>query len=537
MLKSIICENLIETPLKFNSGLNSVVGADDAHNSIGKSSVLMLIDFVFGGSDFPSKCDDVIKNIGHFKVGFEFEFEFEFEKKYSFIRGTENPEEIYLVADQDYISIKEFNDFLKGKYLPKGDEASFREFVSGFFRVYQRKNYDDHRPLDIIKKDKWVLIRKRILKIFGQYWKISELEKERSIEQGKSQDIKGTFNSGAVKKVNKTQFKNNASQILSVSHEIEVIKETLKKNVTDIKSIINDRNLALKKEKDDLVEHKLNLEQQLYRVESNLSDSKVRNSKSFQTVTEFFPEINSSRLAEVEGFHKGITRILKTQLQDEKEILEDSIVTAKNDVSRIDKELLTIVNSKEESVYLLERLMDLDRLQRNLNLQNDYWSRNSEAKESIKILKENIEKSLVDSINSIESTLNDGMKHYIELIYPDKPILPELTLGKTDYTFDHGDDRGTGKGFANMIVLDLTVLEKTHLPCLIHDSLLFKNMDVPAVERLIAIYGGFSKQIFISIDEVSKYSDEVQSLIRTAMFLKLDHDRLAFKLKWKKRSD
>lgn len=65
MLESISCEKLIKTPIVFKQGLNAVVGADDAHNSIGKSSVLMLIDFAFGGSDFTKKCDDVIRNSVH----------------------------------------------------------------------------------------------------------------------------------------------------------------------------------------------------------------------------------------------------------------------------------------------------------------------------------------------------------------------------------------------------------------------------------------------------------------------------------------
>lgn len=65
MLKSISCEKLIDTSITFKQGLNAVVGADDAHNSIGKSSVLMLIDFSFGGSDFPNKCDDVCSGQAH----------------------------------------------------------------------------------------------------------------------------------------------------------------------------------------------------------------------------------------------------------------------------------------------------------------------------------------------------------------------------------------------------------------------------------------------------------------------------------------
>jgi hypothetical protein len=532
LLKSISCEKLIKTPLTFDKGLNSVVGADDAHNSIGKSSILMLIDFAFGGSDFPEKCDDVIRNVGDFKVGVDFEF----EKIYSFIRDTKTPGSIYRVESQDYISIEEFNNFLKEKYIPDNKELSFRECVSGFFRIYQRSNYNDKRPLDVIAKDKWASIRKRVLKVFDRYWTISDLEKEKSEEVKKSQDIKGTFNSGAVRKITKAQFKKNETGLLALKEESEEIKNALRRNVTDIKSIINERNLSLKREKDLLLDRKMQLEVSLTRVESNLAGSKVRKSKSFSSVVEFFPEIDQEKLSMVEGFHQGISKILKGELQKEKQLISQNIDLATQEIAAIDSELLKMVNSNEESAYLLERLMELDRQEHFMSQQNEFWKKSESTASAVKKLKEDIDIALESSISDIQNILNVGMMNFINEIYDENPISPKITLGKSDYEFDHGDDRGTGKGYANMITLDLTFLEQTCLPCLIHDSLLFKNMDIPAIDNLINIYSSFDKQIFISIDEKSKYDTSTQLKIDKSMFLKLDKDRVAFNKKWKKQA-
>ncbi|PSU26040.1 hypothetical protein CTM96_07995, partial [Photobacterium phosphoreum] len=60
MLTSIYCEKLTKKELIFENGLNVLVGANNGENSIGKSSVLMLIDFSFGGNSFPNDCSDVI---------------------------------------------------------------------------------------------------------------------------------------------------------------------------------------------------------------------------------------------------------------------------------------------------------------------------------------------------------------------------------------------------------------------------------------------------------------------------------------------
>ncbi|UTW01248.1 DUF2326 domain-containing protein [Marinomonas rhizomae] len=533
MLKSISCEELIKTPIVFKKGFNSVVGADDAHNSIGKSSILMLIDFAFGGSDFPNKCDDVIRNVGHFKIGIEFEF----DKVYSFIRDTDNLDQIYRVEFQDYITNKQYNTFLKDKYLHDLGDASFRECVSGFFRIYQRDNYNDNRPLDIVRKESWEAIRKRQLKIFGKFKIIEELEDKKTKAVNEKKSIEGTFRSGAVKKLNKTELKKNFLKLDDFSREIEQIKTSLKSNVTDIKSIINERNLLLKLEKDRLVELKNDFNLTLQRLESNLSDNIVRNSDSFNSVIEFFPEISKEKLSQVEGFHNGITKILKNQLLEEKKRVIASKNLCDSEIKGIDEEILKVAGSKEETAVLLERLMELGNFDKELKLQNDFKMKLDDANEDLKNIKNDIHHMISSSIESIENIINEGMARFIKRIYLNNPIEPKISFGKTDYIFHRGDDRGTGKGYSNMICLDLTYLENTILPCLIHDSILFKNMDVPALERLISIYSESEKQIFIAIDEKAKYSIGTQIKIHESMFLKLDGDKVAFKIKWNKESN
>lgn len=173
MLKSIECEKLISTSLNFKQGLNTLVGADDAYNSIGKSSVLMLIDFAFAGDDFPKKCDDVIKNIGHLDI----KITFKFDKVYSFLRSTNTPDHILNIENNEILGIEDFRFFLQTKYHLNKIELSFRETVSAFFRIYQRDNYNEKEPLNIVSKEPWKQIEKRILKFFEEYEKIEPFEK------------------------------------------------------------------------------------------------------------------------------------------------------------------------------------------------------------------------------------------------------------------------------------------------------------------------------------------------------------------------
>jgi len=532
LLKSISCEKLVETTLIFKRGLNSVVGADDAHNSIGKSSILMLIDFSFGGDDFPTKCDDVIKKIGDLDVGMVFEF----DKKYSFIRNTGTSHDIYHIEEQEVLTIEEFRGFLQKMYGIDKYDLSFRECVSGFYRISQRENYNDKRPLDNFPKEGWASIRKRVLKLFNEYSTISKLEQDKKIETEHKNDIKGTFNTGAIAKINKTTFKENEVKILELREDIAHIKKVLETNVTDIQSVISKENAELKKNKDSLIDMKIKLETSLSRIEDSLSKTKLRNSKSFNELVDFFPEIDQERLSQVDSFHNGISKIMRNQLNEEKRSIIDNIKDIDIEIKAIDKKLLKLVNSKEESVYLLEKLIELDRLENDLTQQNIFWEKDDEVKGKIKSINLEIKDALIDSIARIQSIVNQGLKKYISKIYLDNPISPELHILDSDYKFDRGDDRGTGKGFANMISLDLTFLEKTCLPSIIHDSLLFKNMDVTSIENLISTYSKFEKQIFISIDEISKYKKNTKEIIINSQFIRLDKDRVAFGIKWKNKN-
>lgn len=353
--------------------------------------------------------------------------------------------------------------------------------MSGFYRIYQRDNYNDKRPLDNFHKEGWVSIRKRILKLFNEYSTIERLEQNKKTETEHKNDIKGTFNTDAITKINKRIFKQNEDKILELRDLITNIKKSLETNVTDIKSLISKENSALKRNKDSLIQMRVKLETSLSRIEDSLSKTALKNSKNFVQLVEFFPEIDKERLSQVDSFHNGISKIMRSQLNEEKRSIIDNINDINKEIQVIDKKLLEIVNSKEESVYMLEKLIELDRLEKSLIQQNNFWEKDDDVKERIKSINLDIKNSLVDSIDKIQKTINEGLEKYINKIYLENPINPVIHILDNDYKFDRGDDRGTGKGFANMISLDLTFLEKTCLPNIIHDSLLFKNMDVTSI--------------------------------------------------------
>lgn len=528
MLKSIECEKLTQTSLLFKEGLNTLVGADDAHNSIGKSSVLMLIDFAFAGDDFPEKCDDVIKNIGHFDI----KIIFEFDKIYSFLRNTNNPNNVLCLDNNEIWQLEQYRSFLQVMYGLDKLELSFRECVSAFFRIYQRNNYNEKEPLHIVPKEPWLPIKKRLLKFFDEYKKIELLESNKKAKEKNIMDINGTFNSGSVKKITKKQFEKNKITIETLNSKISNLKETLSLNITDINKILNDDNYNLMVEKEKLLKLLQKTKVSLHRIESNML-KKGKDTSALAAIIELIPSINIDKLNNIDKFHNGIAKILNEQLKIDKAKLSEDLDFINSQIDSIDSKLKKNIELDNKNSVLLDILLESDQEQKTLKIQNKYFELSDNLKKEIDYINTNINTILVESISRIQIIINKSLAIFIKKIYPNNPIEPKLLINNKKYIFDCGDDRGTGKGFSNLISLDLAFLDNTLLPCLIHDSLLFKNLDISAVENLIGTYCSFEKQIFISIDEVKKYKKEMQKIVSDSMFLKLDKDNTAFKINWK----
>ena len=144
MLKEIYCEQFkedgkIRPKIKFHEGLNTIVGTgssgEKSENSVGKSTLLMIIDFTFGGNEFLKS--KTTKIIGSHTICFAFEFD---EKPYHFMRLADKENSLFK-CDENYqnpqkYEIDEFRKWLKIQYKLSNIDLSFREIVGTYFRFY-----------------------------------------------------------------------------------------------------------------------------------------------------------------------------------------------------------------------------------------------------------------------------------------------------------------------------------------------------------------------------------------------------------------
>ena len=120
--------------------------------------------------------------------------------------------------------------------------------------------------------------------------------------------------------------------------------------------------------------------------------------------------------------------------------------------------------------------------------------------------------SLNNKINEINNKIYDGNK---------KP--PIFTFTESNYEFSTSDDTGTGTSFKNMIIFDLSILNMTDLPALIHDSYLLKQIADMPIQKLLQLYKQSSKQIFIALDKASSYTEESQKILNTQKVIEMSN--------------
>ncbi|HGW3992586.1 TPA: hypothetical protein ACNHZW_002740 [Proteus mirabilis] len=358
MLKKIYCEKLIRKELNFKKGLNAILGPKNGANSIGKSSVLMLIDFVFGGDDFITLCKDVISKIGHLNVYFTFEFN---GNLYHFTRNTETYNSVIFINDEENVkwSIEDFKIFLAQKYGFSPNDPSLRNLISRFSRIWGKDNYNPNKPLLRYTGEGYSSIKEFLIKSFGYYNLIEEIEKKKIENEVKRKNIDLAFKQGFVKKVNLKEYKQAKQDLNFIDNKIDIIKKDLDLFATNIKSILDEKSLTLAIEKDKYLKQKNSLDSKLFRIEENISDTKPIPKRYFSKVVDFFPTVNVEKLNEVESFHSSISNILSEELKEEKKRLIFQLNEIDMEISLIDLKIKEIAASVNKPDVIIDEVLSL----------------------------------------------------------------------------------------------------------------------------------------------------------------------------------
>ena len=387
MLKEIKCEKFTDRikdkTVHFAPGLNCIVGADDAVNSIGKSSLLLIIDFCFGGTDYAENRADVIENVGDHTICFTFEFD---SIQFHFSRNVSDSN-FYFECDKFYSPIgekkpiKELQRFLKERYFGSSIQSSFRNVINVFSRVYGKENYDVNKPLKTFGRDaKDENGIKVLLDLFGRLGELNEaISNIKTAKDGKKalDDAKKFgFIFSPIKTASEYDETLAAVQRLKDDLDSLVKDENAAKVVIDEK--LSQKDIDLKSKQIVLMRRKRALSIQLNTFESMTGDNLMMSIDDKEKLLAEFPNYDVRPLLEINEFQRQLSKNVNEQINEQKEIVKKEIAEIdrqlkevndellENDISpRISKAFLTAVLEKNEEIKKLESQIALQQNQLN----------------------------------------------------------------------------------------------------------------------------------------------------------------------------
>ncbi|GIP62690.1 hypothetical protein J32TS6_12450 [Virgibacillus pantothenticus] len=534
MLTRIKSAIFSEETIEFHEGLNVVLGDNNGSNSIGKSTLLMILDFIFGGNTYTSHNSDVKTNLGHHNFGITFKFN---NKEYHFVRGTERPEIVYR-SNKEYESLQEIsiNDYtkeLKLHYGLESDQLTFRSAVSTFSRVWGKENYNVKKPLHSFPQEKFIQTVTNLIKLFNKYDVIELHDKELKKLEEQKKVLNSAGKHKLIPKITKREFTKNEKEIESLLKEIERLGKNVYSPSGDIKEIVSDEMINLRKEKKKLIDER---EYYLSRLNRTTRTIKRTANAEFESLLEFFPNVNLEKLQNIESFHQGITSILSEELENAKKELVNKIDDLDKEMNKIITKQEQLLKPDEELNVFIDSLIELSSKLKNLQSENQYYTKLSGIKGNIETKKGELEELKEKIVKEINKAINTKLKGINDLIHEDKRTAPELNLTYSKYEYEFFDNTGTGKAYTNLLIFDLVMLLLTKLPFIMHDSFLFKNIEKEAVEQIIKLYNSMSKQVFIAIDIIDMYNKTTQKTLLEKKVIQLSKDKLLTTLDWRDSS-
>ena len=542
MLKEIYCE-LLATPnrpsgkITFHSGLNIVLGSNIGTTSIGKSTSLLIVDFVFGGNTYAKS--DAVKELGNHIIYFTFTFD---NKDYHFARSTANHGDISIFDEsKNFVEVKDKDDFihwLAQQYHLDFEGLQFRNTVSRFFRIYGKNNYSELHPLQTrggSESQKSAI--SVLVALFNRYEEIQAFEEQVKKADDKisafKQARKYEFIPSAVDGVKK--YEKNLSTIASLKYDMNQLESYGNTGISStdlahaneiniIKLQLRDARAKLRQKQNDLHLINLNITQGVYPTEADL-----------KSLAEFFPEANFKKLMDIERFHNKIQKILEEEWLDAKLKVEQELEPLEHTVEELQNQIETIKPSMAFSQEFLSAYTSLDRKIHKLEDENEAFVTRNRLQKEKKNASERLKKHLHDILYELEKLIQKQLTEISDYVSEGIDNYPVIRIKDADsYTFVTPRNTGTGTNYKGMLFYDLSILRLTNLPAIAHDSLLFPYISDRNICRLLQLYANENKkQIFISFDHEDNYGQETKWLLQKHTVLKLDaEDDALFGKQW-----
>ncbi|HEL2384456.1 TPA: DUF2326 domain-containing protein [Streptococcus suis] len=513
-------------PVRFHPGLNVIMGMDLADNSIGKSSSLLVIDFIFGGNSYQKSI--AVKKLGDHPIYFCFQF----EKKFYFSRNTATPD-IITYCNDDYsptgetMPLENFLNKLKKRYHLDSPELSFRLAMSGFFRIAGKNNQNTDFPLQVYSSQKSSESITTLIQLFNLYDNIARYKERLKDKSDQLTTFRNARKYAFISNLvgGKKQFEANVSEIKRLEYDLSHLQDTHQDKIDSDDIEKNQQKIQLRNTKLELENSLRDKQRRLKLLDISIEFGLYPTDSDLTELQRYFPDTNLKKLYEVEAYHKKLATILDSEFSTERETLSLEIEGLESQLTVLNRELQELGSIPNLSNEFLENYSKLTVIINALKEQNGAYLKESALSKEKSEADSDLKRSTEDILIELEGKINTKMREFNNVLYPDIRKAPQINLkAHNSYSFYTPDDDGTGTKFKGMILFDLTMLYLTNLPALAHDSLLLSNISYQATEALLKLYDrskSLNKQVFLAFDKASSFSPEANKLLSENTVLRL----------------
>lgn len=564
----------IRPAIRFHSGLNTVLGTQTRSNSIGKSTFLMIIDYVFGGSDYLDT--DAHTFVGEHEIYFTFRFG---DTLHRFCRKTIDKDVVYLcenctwdeeqsrlerirlheentegapsllehdlnpyVLTGETLKIDEYCKLLFKEYAIESENISFRNIVGRYFRVYGRPNHDEYQPLHNTPREKDSEAITALQRLFGETQQIKDLKANEKAKGEERKAYKAAQKYHLVRHITtKNGLKNAQEERDRLQSELTELLRTKDREAEQADLSRSDEAAAINRKFAALRRNRSRLKSQLEALYINIDGHTAVTRGDLSDLAHFFPEANIGELQNIENFHQKLRGVLEAEMSEERSELQSSIATIDAEINTLQEQLRSIGIPTRLPTPFLTRHAELTMRIKDLDAQIGSFQENKDVDEAYKAAAAALKAAQEKELPRIAGEINAQMVRISDEILGPEREAPRLDLkdGKS-YTFGTSTNRGTGNNYKNLIIYDLSILTKTALPAIIHDSFLLTDIgDTPTgaiVKQYIKITPT-GKQVFIALDKTESYGEETDRDLNSNQVLYLcENGGELFGWSWDQRS-
>lgn len=531
MLVEIMCDEFKDhgTPrgrIPLHAGLNTVMGSSSGSNSIGKSTFLMIVDFVFGGDDYVEKLTDVQTEVGEHRICFAFRFKdgiHYFSRSNVDYKNVQECDKDYKPLEDGLISINQYLSFLQTHYDMNLAGLTFRNAIGRSMRVYKRETLDEEHPLHQAKQETAKAAIEGLLKLTDLYSGIEAQSKVTAEAKDKYSTFKKAQKYQYIPFVTKqSDYDKNENRIAELTEQAEQLARKSSGGLLDLDSVQAEQLSILQGKLSNFKRQRSRLLAQLRAIRADQDLGKKSFKRNYDDLLRFFPEVNLQRIEAIEGFHKQLVGILKKEFSETEESMQATLALIESEMAQIEESIAQMAKTTDLSKVVLEQYAAIDKELKTLRAANENYLKTMELSQVAKAYEAELNRLVVEQIAIMQQEINSEMVNINNEIYGGRKTAPTLTItDASHYTFFTPRDGGTGTQYKGLVVFDLAMLALTKLPVIAHDSVMLKHIEDDAIEKIMELYANTPKQVFIAMDKEGSYTPKTQKILEATKVLQL----------------